>query len=96
MIRRETRPGRPCRINEGIQKDLEKALERDPREFGLRRNRWAGIVVVEYLERVHGVKLKVRQAQRWIRRLGFSLRQPTCRYALISQHLEPIPVLVAS
>ena len=40
-----------------------------------------GIVVVEYLERVHGVKLKVRQAQRYIRRLGFSLRQPIYQYA---------------
>jgi transposase len=36
--------------------------------------------VVEYLERVHGVHVKVRQAQRWIRRLGFSLRQPIYRY----------------
>ena len=75
------RPGRPCRLDEQIQKDLEKALEKDPREFGLKRNRWDGIVVVEYLERIHGIKLKVRQAQRWIRRLGFSLRQPIYRYA---------------
>jgi transposase len=75
------RPGRPSRMDEKIRRDLEKALERDPREFGLKRNRWDGIVVVEYLERVHGVKLKVRQAQRWIRRLGFSLRQPIYRYA---------------
>ena len=75
------RPGRPGRIDVRIQEDLEKALQRDPRDFGLKRNRWDGIVVVEYLERVHGVKLKVRQAQRWMRRLGFSLRQPIYRYA---------------
>jgi transposase len=37
-------------------------------------------VVTEYLERVHGVQMQVRQAQRWIRRLGFSLRQPIYRY----------------
>jgi transposase len=37
--------------------------------------------VVEYLQRIHGIGLKVRQAQRWIRRLGFSLRQPIYRYA---------------
>jgi len=48
---------------------------------GLKRNRWDGVVVVEYLERIHGVRLKVRQSQRWIRRLGFSLRQPIYRYA---------------
>ena len=74
-------PGRPCRVDQKIQKALEKALEKSPRALGLKRNRWDGVVVVEYLERIHGVRLKVRQAQRWIRRLGFSLRQPIYRYA---------------
>lgn len=79
-VKGRKRPGRPCRLSRGVQKALEKALERDPREFGLQRNRWDGIVVVEYLRRVHGVRLKMRQAQRWIRRLGFSLRRPIYRY----------------
>ena len=74
------RSGRPCRLSAGVRGALEKALERDPREFGLQRNRWDGIVVVEYLRRVHGVRLRVRQAQRWIRRLGFSMRRPIHRY----------------
>ena len=80
-VAEKKRPGRPGRIDEQIQKALEKDLERSPRELGLKRNRWDGVVVVEYLERVHGIGLKVRQAQRWIRRLGFSLRQPIYRYA---------------
>ena len=75
------RSGRPSRMNKEIEKDLEDALSRDPREFGLKRNRWDGIVVVEYIERVHGVKIKVRQAQRWIKRLGFSLKMPIYKYA---------------
>ena len=74
-------PGRPCRLDAQIQQALENDLEKSPRALGLKRNRWDGVVVVEYLERVHGVRLKVRQAQRWIRRLGFSLRQPIYRYA---------------
>jgi transposase len=74
-------PGRPCRLDAQIQQALENDLEKSPRALGLKRNRWDGMVVVEYLERVHGVRLKVRQAQRWIRRLGFSLRQPIYRYA---------------
>jgi transposase len=74
------RPGRPSQMSDDIEKDLEKALSQDPREFGLKRNRWDGVVVVEYLERVHGVKIKVRQAQRWIRRLGFSLKMPIYKY----------------
>jgi len=80
-VAEKKQPGRPCRIDEQVQKALEKDLERSPRELGLKRNRWDGVVVVEYLERVHGIGLKVRQAQRWIRRLGFSLRQPIYRYA---------------
>lgn len=79
-IPEKKRSGRPCRLTEKIQKELEEALERNPMEFGLKRNRWDGIVVVEYLERFHGVHLKVRQAQRWIKRLGFSLQRPIYRY----------------
>ena len=80
-IQEKRRPGRPCRLDPHIQKELESALEKNPRQFGLKRNRWDGIGVIEYLQRVHGVQLQVRQAQRWIRRLGFSLRQPIYRYA---------------
>lgn len=74
------RPGRPPRLGTEIQQALEEALQKNPRSLGLKRNRWDGIVVAEYLERVHGVHVRVRQAQRWIRRLGFSLRQPIYRY----------------
>jgi transposase len=80
-VEEKSKPGRPARFDRDIRKKLEEALQRNPREFGLKRNRWDGIVVVEYLERVHGVHLKVRQAQRWIRQLGFSLRQPIYHYA---------------
>jgi transposase len=74
------RPGRPPRLGPEIQQALEEVLQKNPRSLGLKRNRWDGIVVAEYLERVHSVHVKVRQAQRWIRRLGFSLRQPIYRY----------------
>jgi transposase len=75
------RCGRPVRMNMKVQKHLEQALMKDAREVGLSRNHWDGITVVEYLKREHGVQLKVRQAQRWIRRLGFSLHRPIYRYA---------------
>ena len=80
-LEEKSRPGRPVRMDEQVQKQLEQALIKDPREIGLSRNRWDGLAVVEYLEREHGVHLKVRQAQRWIRQLGFSLRRPIYRYA---------------
>jgi len=80
-LEEKNRPGRPVRLNEQVQKQLEQALMKDPREVGLSRNRWDGLAVVEYLEKEHNVHLKVRQAQRWIRQLGFSLRRPIYRYA---------------
>jgi len=79
-IHDKKRLGRPCRLDEKVLKDLEEALEKSPVEFGLKRNRWDGIVVVEYLKRFHGIHLKVRQAQRWIKKLGFSLQRPIYRY----------------
>jgi transposase len=83
-LEEKPRSGRPVRLAESIQEQLEKDLARDPRECGLSRNRWDGVAVVEYLQRQHGVQLQVRQAQRWIRRLGFSLRRPVYRYVQAS------------
>ena len=80
-VEAKKQPGRPCRLEEQVQRALERDLGKSPRVLGIKRNRWDGVVVVEYLECIHGVRLKVRQAQRWIRRLGFSLRQPIYRYA---------------
>lgn len=74
------RSGRPCLLTEEVQKEFELALEKSPQEFGLKRNRWDGLVAVEYLKRFHGVHMKVRQAQRWIKRLGLSLQRPRYRY----------------
>jgi transposase len=79
-LEEQTRPGRPVRMTEEMQMKLEQALMKDPKDLGLSRNRWDGVAVVEYLEQEHNVRLKVRQAQRWIRRLGFSLRRPIYRY----------------
>jgi len=42
-------------------------------------------LVVEYLRRFHQVELKVRQAQRYVRRLGFTLQMPIYRYLQAKQ-----------
>jgi transposase len=89
------RTGRPCRLDDNVLKDLEEALEKSPVEFGLKRNRWDGIVVVEYLKRFHGIHLKVRQAQRWVKKLGFSLQRPIYRYVqATSEGVEKFRVIV--
>lgn len=76
----EQRPGRPTRMGPGAQQKLAEALTKSPEEFGLRRTRWDGIVVVEFLHKVCNVELKPRQARNWLKRLGFVLKQPVYRY----------------
>lgn len=79
-IEDRVRPGRPSQFDNALKKGLDKALSRSPKEFGIQRVRWDGVVVAEYLKRFHGIEIHVRHAQRWIRKLGYSLRQPIYRY----------------
>jgi transposase len=78
-------PGRKPRLSAAVQQQLDLALQEAPEKFGLPRTRWDGVLVVEYLRRFHQVELQVRQAQRYVRRLGFTLQMPSCPY------LEPVP-----
>jgi transposase len=74
------RPGRPPRLTPAQQRQLELALEGSPERPGLQRARWDGPTVVRYVRQAFGVEVQVRQAQRWLGRLGFVLLQPTYRY----------------
>ena len=76
----EQRPGRPTRMSPAAQQKLVEALAKSPEEFGLRRTRWDGVVVVEFLHKVCNVDLRPRQARNWLKRLGFALKQPVYRY----------------
>lgn len=73
-------PGRKPRLSAPVQAQLDLALQESPEKFGLPRTRWDGVLVVEYLRRFHQVELQVRQAQRYVRRLGFTLQMPIYRY----------------
>ena len=74
------RSGRPSQFDEKVMKALDEALSKTPQDYGLARNRWDGVVVVEYLKRFHYVTVQVRHAQRMIKKLGYSLRRPMYRY----------------
>ena len=79
------RPGRPTQLNERILEDLDQVLSKSPKEVGISRTRWDGVVVAEYLKRVHRIDIHVRHAQRLIRKLGYSLRQPIYRFVQASE-----------
>lgn len=72
-------PGRKPRLSAAAQQQLALALQASPEKFGLHRTRWDGVLVVAYLRRFHHVELQVRQAQRYVRRLGFTLQMPIYR-----------------
>ena len=74
------RTGRPSQFDNALEKRLDKALSKSPKEFGIQRVRWDGVVVAEYLKRFHGIEIHVCHAQRWIRNLDYSLSQTIYRY----------------
>ena len=73
-------PGRKSRLTAAALEQLDLALHGSPEKFGLPRTRWDGVLVVEYLRRFQHSELQVRQAQRYVRRLGFTLQMPIYRY----------------
>ncbi|MCI0597231.1 MAG: winged helix-turn-helix domain-containing protein, partial [candidate division Zixibacteria bacterium] len=75
VLKDAERPGRPRRLEGWMQKELEKDLEQSPMSFGLRRVGWDGPTFVRHIENRFGVKLKVRQAQNWLHRLGYQLKR---------------------
>ena len=79
------RSGRPSRFDDPLKKQLDEALSKSPKDFGIPRVRWDGVVLTEYLKRFHRITIHVRHAQRWIRQLGYSLMQPIYRFAQASQ-----------
>ncbi len=68
-------PGRPARMTPKIEAQLELHLEESPQKFGLNRVRWDGPTLAIHLQRQFGIKLKVRQAQYWMHRLGYRLKR---------------------
>jgi len=82
------RSGRPARLNDHQIAQVEAALRSSPSKFGLPTQMWDGPTLSEYLDRKHGVKLKVRQCQRLFRQFGFRLRKPRPQVAKSNPELQ--------
>ena len=76
----EPRPGRPTQLTPAVKEQLEQHLEKSPQEFGLSRAAWDGPTLVVHVKEHFGVRLKVRQAQYWLHRLGYSLKRASYVY----------------
>lgn len=70
-LRRVKQPGRTPRLSAVHLDHISRVIEDDPRSHGLRV--WDGPSLSSYIERIYGIKLGVRQCQRILRELNFSL-----------------------
>jgi len=70
------RSGRPKRLTEPQLRQIDAALRRTPRDFGLTGTLWDGKTLSAWIAQQFGTHLGVRQCQRLFRQRGFRLRKP--------------------
>lgn len=80
VLKPRPRSGRPGQLTPKVQELLEAHLEKSPSEFGLNRARWDGPTLAQHLKRHLGIRLTVRQAQKWLHRLGYRLKRAGYTY----------------
>ena len=78
-VQDRSRSGRPSLFDDPLKKELDRVLSKSPKDFGIPRVRWDGVVLTEYLKRFHRITIHLRHAQRWIRQSGYSRRQAAVR-----------------
>lgn len=69
VLRDTAKPGRDTRMSTKQIAAVDKALTASPRKAGVKKDKWTGAVLSQYLKDRYGVELKIRMCQRWIRRL---------------------------
>jgi transposase len=74
-VRERPRSGRPTALTARLRHQLVRHLEQCPEQHGLPRAVWDGPTLVVHLRRRFGVEITVRQAQKWLYRLGCQLRR---------------------
>jgi len=63
------KPGRNTKMSQKQLAIIDKVLTRSPRKAGIQADKWTGAVLADYLKNSHGIELKIRMCQRWIRTL---------------------------
>ena len=69
-------PGRYSRMSQEQLNQLDSDLQESPSEFGYDINLWDGLTVSRHLHDHYGVDIQVRQCQRILRKLGYTLQRP--------------------
>lgn len=68
--------GRKPRLSEEQLRQLDDDLQKTPADFGYEFNLWDGLILSRHLADHYDVDIKVRQCQRIIRQLGYTLQRP--------------------
>jgi transposase len=70
------RRGRPRRLTDEQIEEIGSVLRQSPESVGIDRGLWDGKGLAEFIKRLYGVKLGVRQCQYIFKSLDFRLRKP--------------------
>lgn len=73
-LRSQQRPGRPSKLTEDQLKQIDAAIQSDPRDYGIKV--WDGPSLSAYIKKQFDVDIGVRQCQRLFRSLGYSHIRP--------------------
>ena len=73
-------PGRPSSLTEEQKELLKTDVATHPRELGYEFSNWEGKNVAHHINQRFNVDLSVRQAQRLLHELGFSLQRPRYKF----------------
>ncbi len=73
-------PGRPSSLTEEQKETLKADVLTQPRELGHEFSNWEGKSVAYHIKQEFGVELSVRQAQRLLHELGFTLQHPKYKF----------------
>ena len=68
--------GRKPRLSVEQLKQLDEDLQKPPADYGYEYNIWDGLVLNKHLADHYGTDIKVRQCQRIMRKLGYTLQRP--------------------
>jgi len=75
-----TPPGRPSTLTEEQKETLKTDVLTPPRALGFEFSNWEGKSVAQHIKQKFVVDLSVRQAQRLLHELGFTLQRPRYKF----------------
>lgn len=73
-LRAIKQPGRPYKLSNAQREEIKVAIASDPTDYGY--NVWDGPTLSNYIESRYKISYGVRQSQRLLHALGFSLIRP--------------------